>query len=96
VIGLYYLVRSEIELGDKILMPYKLDEILNAKSVTYTPYDGKGLEGLKTDGVYATVRHPLQCGMLALLIVANGFYTIDKILNVLIMGGGVFYGVYLE
>lgn len=89
------MVRSEIELGDKILTPYKIDEIMNAKTVAYTPYDGKGLDGLKVDGVYSTVRHPLQCGMLALLIFANGVYTVDKILNALIMGGEVFYGVLL-
>ncbi len=95
ILGVFFLARSEIELGDKILMPYKLDDILNSKSVTYIPYDRKGAEGLKMDGVYAWVRHPLQCGMLALLIFANGVYTVDKILNVVVMGAGVFIGVRL-
>jgi hypothetical protein len=95
-LGIFFLARSEVELGDKILMPYKIDDILNSKSVTYTPYDGKGFGGLKMDGVYAWVRHPLQCGMLSLLIFANGVYTVDKILNVLVMGAGVFIGVRME
>lgn len=84
-----------LELGDKILMPYSLGDILNSKSVTYLPYDGKDLGGLKMDGIYSYVRHPLQCGLLSLLMFANGVYTVDKILNVIVMGGGIMLGVRL-
>jgi protein-S-isoprenylcysteine O-methyltransferase Ste14 len=77
-------------------MPYSLGDILNSKSVTYLPYDGKGFGGLKMNGVYSYVRHPLQCGLLSLLMFANGVYTVDKILHVIVMGAGIVIGVRME
>jgi protein-S-isoprenylcysteine O-methyltransferase Ste14 len=83
-------------LGEKILMPYKIGDILNSKYLAYDSYENKGLTGIKTDGIYAYVRHPLQAGLLGMMMFMNGVYTTDKVLHLAIMGTGIIIGVFLE
>jgi hypothetical protein len=68
---------------------------LSAKSIAFSPYDRQDMVGIKNDGLYAYLRHPAQSGMLALLMFANGVYTVDKLINVIVTGGGILYGVLL-
>jgi protein-S-isoprenylcysteine O-methyltransferase Ste14 len=96
LLALFLLVRSEIELGEKILMPYKVRDILNEKYLSINPYESKGLTGIKTDGIYAYVRHPLQAGLLGMMIFMSGVYTTDKVLHLAVMITGIVVGVLME
>lgn len=85
-----------IELGDKIMMPFKLGDILNSKYLVYYPYESKNMEGIKKDGIYSCMRHPLQSGLLMLMIFGSGVYTIEKVLHLVVMVSGIVIGVLME
>ncbi len=78
------------------MMPYKLDEIINSKVLTFRSYEAKNMEGLKQNGVYAYVRNPMQGATLIMMVFGNGIYTTERLVYILTMGLGVVIGVFME
>lgn len=66
---LFYSIR---QLGGRIMMPFKMSDILHSKTINFLSYEAKNLRGLKTDGIYAYSRNPMQMGALLLIVFANG------------------------
>lgn len=83
-------------MGEKILMPYKIGDIFNAKYIKYDAYDATNLKGIKINGIYSYLRHPLQSGILLIMLFGDGIYTVDKIISLAIMGTGIIIGVLME
>lgn len=54
------------------MMPYKMSNILHSKSITFLSYEATNLQGLKTDGIYAYSRNPMQAGALLVIVFGNG------------------------
>lgn len=90
------LAKAMAELGGRIMMPYRLEDILRSRQLAFAPYEAKGMEGLKEGGVYAYVRNPMQGAVLVLMVFGNGVYTTERLLYVLVMGLGVVVGVLME
>ena len=66
---LFYSIR---QLGGRVMMPYKMSDILHSKTINYLSYEAKNLRGLKTDGIYAYSRNPMQAGALLLIVFGSG------------------------
>jgi len=96
IIGVIMLIIAMRQLGGRILMPFKLRDLLNDKQITYFPYDAKNVEGLKMTGIYSYTRNPMQAGVLLLILFGNPVYTIDRVIMCLVMGVGVIVGVMME
>ena len=90
---LFYSIR---QLGGRVMMPYKMSDILHSKTINFLSYEANNLRGLKTDGIYAYSRNPMQMGALLLIIFGNGPYTVERLLCVLLMVFGVIIGVLME
>jgi protein-S-isoprenylcysteine O-methyltransferase Ste14 len=90
------LMKATVELGGRIMMPFRLKEIMSERYLTYGSYEAKGLEGLKQSGVYAYVRNPMQGAVILLMIFGNGVYTTERLLYVAVMVSGVIVGVLME
>lgn len=90
---LFYSIR---QLGGRVMMPYKMSDILHSKTINFLSYEANNLRGLKTDGIYAYSRNPMQMGALLLIIFGNGHYTVERLLFVLLMVFGVIIGVLME
>jgi protein-S-isoprenylcysteine O-methyltransferase Ste14 len=90
------LANSMIELGGRIMMPYKLNEIIHSRTLTYASYEANNLEGLKQSGIYAYVRNPMQGAVLIIIVFGNGIYTTERLVYILTMGLGVLIGVFME
>ena len=77
------------------MMPYKIGDIINSKYLKYNAYDATNLQGIKINGIYSYIRHPLQSGSLLIMFFGDGTYTVDKILSLAIMGTGIIIGVLM-
>ena len=77
-------------------MPYKIGDIFIAKYIKYDAYDATNLKGIKINGIYSYLRHPLQSGILLIMLFGDGIYTVDKIISLAIMGTGIIIGVLME
>ena len=60
------------------------------------PYGHKAPGVIKKDGIYGWMRNPMQTGVLLILVTVGGVYTIDRLLFMAVMGGGVYVGVLME
>lgn len=72
IVGLTMLFYSVKQLGGRVMMPYKLSNILSSKTINFLSYEAKNLQGLKTNGIYAYSRNPMQAGVLLVIIFGNG------------------------
>lgn len=95
IIGTIFLVVSLIQLGYPIFVPYNISDIISAEELRYIPYESKADEGLKTNGLYAYSRNPMQAGFLLMIFFASGVFTTDRLLFIVIMSSGILYGVFL-
>lgn len=96
VAGICMLTLAMRQLGGRVMMPWSIRQILNEKLLSYVPYGTEHSSGLKTDGIYAISRNPMQAAALLLILFSNGRYTTEKVLFVVVMGVGVVVGVLME
>jgi protein-S-isoprenylcysteine O-methyltransferase Ste14 len=76
-------------------MPYRIGDILRLSHLPFDSFESKGMIGLKTDGIYGYLRHPIESGMLCMMLFMNGVYTTDKVLHIAVMASGIIIGVLM-
>ena len=81
VIGVIILIAGSWVLGS-VMSPISLDKILNDEELEIIPYDAQRHTNLVTTGIYGLIRHPLQSGVLFVIVFASGIYTIERIIFV--------------
>lgn len=94
--GALVMLRAMKVVGRGIMMPYRLGQILNDSEVEVKSYEAKKSTDLTVKGVYGLVRHPMQAGVLLMIIFGNGHYNLERLLFVGTMVLFVVVGVLME
>ena len=79
-----------------MMMPFSVKMVLSNKMLEITPYEEKRQTTLISTGIYGTIRHPMQNGLLLFHLFSSGVYTTDRLLFVGLIGIFIVVGVLME
>ena len=96
IIGLFFLLHSTLTFGGEIFNPFPISKVLTSPVLTVYEDDARSELGLKTDGLYGIVRHPMQLGGLLLFSFGYPEYTVDRVVFIVVNVMGILMGVYFE
>lgn len=84
------------QLGDKLMTPWTMRQILTEKSLNYLPYGAETTGYLESNGLYGYIRNPMQTANLLLTFFGGNVYTIDRLLFSMTMGAAIIIGTMME
>lgn len=96
LIGFGLFVITSLDITASTLIPHKLSTILKDQEITILPYTTKQTSIIMTSGVYGLVRHPMQSGLILIMLFINNVYTTERVIFLVIMISFVVFGVLKE